>query len=258
MRGKEQPFSIDGAREKNLIGWLLGDARRAAGLSRERLCAALSAYGLDISPYGISKWEQGARTPNAYQLMALCRALSVRNPLELYAEELDAAGLRKLAEYRDDLIASGRYAPKRPRAAEIEYVELKLYDIAASAGTGSFLDSGDYELLRVPRDTVPAGTDCAIRVSGSSMEPVYRDGQIVWVRQTETIRPGEVGIFVQDGESFIKLYEERMPEASEIEDFTDSYGAVRMQPVLVSYNKKYAPRAVPAASYLKVVGRVLS
>ena len=257
MKTTGQSFRVAEAKEQNIVGRMLAEARRSAGLSRAELSGALRSCGLEISPSGISKWEQGTRTPTAYHMMALCRVLRIGDPLEIYAPELNAAGRQKLAEYREDLVASGRYAPQRKPAAELRCIDIKLYDIGVSAGTGSFLDGGGCELLRVSEDAVPEGTDYALRVSGRSMEPVYRDGQIVWVRETESIRPGEVGIFALDGESFIKLYEEQMPDEAVREEYTDSYGRVRMQPVLVSYNSEFAPRAVLPTSYFKVLGRVL-
>lgn len=258
MKEIEHPFRVERAREQNLIGELLSEARRELGMTRGELSEALAACGVEISASGVSKWEQGTRTPTAYHMMALCRVLKLHDPLEMYAEDLNAAGRKKLAAYREDLVASGRYRPERQRPVEVEYIEVRLYGIGVSAGTGAFLDSEDYELLRVPRDTVPTGTDYALRVSGRSMEPVYQDGQIVWVRETETIHPGEVGIFIHDGDSFIKLYQEQRPDAADIEELSDSYGNVRMQPVLLSYNPDYAPRVIRPSSYFKVVGRVLS
>lgn len=258
MRKMEQSFQITDAKEKNIVGEMLIEARRSAKLTRDGLSKALAKHGLEISASGISKWEQGTRTPTVYHMMALCQVLHIHNPLEMYADDLNSAGLKKLADYRDDLAASGKYAPVKPRNAEIEYLDVKLYNIAVSAGTGSFLDGEDYEMLRVPKDTVPMGTDFALRVSGNSMEPVYQNGQIVWVRETETIRPGEVGIFIHDGDSLMKLYEEREPDEGVIEEFTDSYGQVRPQTLLVSYNEAYAPRVILPTSFFKVVGRVLS
>lgn len=258
MRKIERPFLITDAKERNVIGEMLSEARRDAGMTRDGLSKALAVHGLDISASGISKWEQGTRTPTAYHMMALCKVLRIHNPMEMYAADLNGAGLKKLADYRDDLVASGKYAPVKPRRAEIEYLDVKLYNIAVSAGTGSFLDGEEYELLHVPRDTVPDGTDFALRVSGNSMEPVYQNGQIVWIRETETIRPGEVGIFIHDGESFMKLYEEREPDETAAEDFMDSYGMIHPQPVLISYNEEYAPRVILPTSFFKVVGRVLS
>ena len=256
MREKERFFSIAKAKDENLIGELLSEARRRAGLSRERLSAALARYGLDISAYGLSKWEQGARTPNAYQMMALCRALDIHNPLDMYAEELSGAGLKKLAEYRDDLIASGRYAPVSSAPAEIEYIDMPVSFLAVSAGTGTFLDESNYEVVRVPRASVPAGAVLGLRVSGDSMEPVYTDGQIVWVARSETLRPGEVGIFAYDGDGYIKVYGEQEPEDAEA--FTDAWGNVHRQPVLISYNKKYPPRPVSPEASFQIVGRVLN
>ena len=249
-------FSIEEAREKNLVGELLGSARRDAGLSREKLSADLKRYGLEISAYGISKWEQGTRTPNTYQMIALCQVLHIHNPLDMYAEKLNSAGLKKLADYRDDLIASGRYAPIPKAPAELEYIDMPVSYLAASAGTGMFLDDGNYEIVSVPRASVPAGAVLGIRVSGDSMEPVYTDGQIVWIAQSESLHPGEVGIFAYDGDGYIKVYGEQEPEDTEA--FTDAWGNVHMQPVLISYNKKYPPRPVSPEASFQIVGRVLS
>ena len=79
-----------------------------------------------------------------------------------------------------------------------------------------------FRLLSVPKNTIPAGAEFGIRVSGDSMMPTYCDGQIVWIQQCQTLNPGEVGIFIYDGEGYIKSYEEQEPEDREA--FTDSYG----------------------------------
>ena len=71
--------------------------------------------------------------------------------------------------------------------------------------------------------------------------PDYHDGQIVWMQRCETLRVGEVGIFLYDGCGYLKEYREQEPEDSVRDSFTDSDGAVRKQPVLVSYNRRYAP-----------------
>lgn len=88
------------------------------------------------------------------------------------------------------------------------------------------------------------------------MMPTYCDGQIVWIQQCQTLNPGEVGIFIYDGEGYIKSYEEQEPEDREA--FTDSYGICHMQPVMVSYNPKYPPRVVLPDVRFEIVGRVLN
>ena len=52
--------------------------------------------------------------------------------------------------------------------------ERKVFTEPASAGTGLFLDSDQYEEFEVG-DDVPAASDFGIRVSGVSMEPIYVD-----------------------------------------------------------------------------------
>ena len=112
-------------------------------------------------------------------------------------------------------------------------------------------------MVSFPESSVPEGAEFGLRVSGDSMEPVYHDGQIVWVQQCDRVGVGEVGIFIYDGDGYIKVYNEQMPHEVDREDFTDSYGNVHMQPIMISYNQKYQPRYVSAHSNFQVVGRVL-
>ena len=251
MKTDRNTRDMAAAREQNLVGGRIAEARRDAGLSLEALSRRLAERGIDISYKGLSKWEKGETVPNAYQLMAVCRVLDIRDLLET-APELNAVGRRKLADYRADLVASGRYVPA---AAQIEYIDMPVYYLPVSAGTGVFLDEDAFETVSFPRASVPAGAEFGLRVSGDSMEPVYQDGQIVWVQPCDALRPGEVGIFVYDGEGYIKVYGEREPEDADA--FADSYGGVRKQPVLISYNKRYAPRAVSPEAGFQIVGRVL-
>jgi phage repressor protein C with HTH and peptisase S24 domain len=146
------------------------------------------------------------------------------------------------------------FAP--PRAVPEEpFVLQPTYSLRASAGNGNFLDSSDFEVIGYSKSEVPAGADFALYVGGDSMEPVYHDGQLVWVHKCRALRPGEVGIFSCDNEGYIKMYAEREPEHPE--DFTTSDGVVRKQPVLVSYNRKYPDRVISAAVDFRIIGRVL-
>ena len=258
MLKKKDVLDVRIARENNLIGKRIAAARHEKGLSLADCAAALEKHGVTISRKGLSKWETGENTPNAYQLMGVCHALGIEDIYPRSLPELNDIGLRKLKEYRADLIATGKYAPEPVFTGAIDYIDMPVSYLAASAGTGAFLDDGNYEIVSVPRASVPAGAVLGIRVSGDSMEPIYNDGQIVWIEQSETLRPGEVGIFACDGDGFLKVYGEQEPDGELIEAFTDSYGIVHKQPVLISYNKKYPPRAVSPEASFQIVGRVLN
>lgn len=251
-------------REQNIIGKRLSEARQERGLSLTAMSELLTQYGLTVHRQGISKWEMGGSVPSAYQLLAVCHALKIEDGISYFTgepdkESLNAAGQRKLNAYKDDLIASGRYRPQMLiRENVIEYIDMRISDLPASAGTGEFLNDDSFTTIQVPKSKVPYNADFGVRVSGDSMEPVYHDGQIVWVQQCNSLRSGEVGIFICDGEGFIKLYNEQKPEDACVDDFTDSSGVLHMQPVLISYNKRYEPKLISSSTVFRIAGRVLN
>lgn len=258
---KAVAYHADIERENNVIGSRIEEARVMRGLSQKDFCQLLSAYGVEVTPTAISKWTARGSIPNAYQLVAICHALQIDDGLMYftrdYMPQLNADGIRKVENYRADLIASGNYKPQARADKKIRYIKMPISSLSVSAGTGAFLDEGNFEMVEFPENAVPAGADFGVRVSGNSMEPVYHDGQIVWVHQCEIVTPGQVGIFTCDGEGFMKVYHEQEPDEEYAEDYTDSYGVVRMQPVLVSYNQDYPDRIIPPTSTFQVVGRVL-
>ena len=115
------------------------------------------------------------------------------------------------ADYRADLVASGRYRPRRAASRDniIEYTEIDISQWSASAGTGDWLGEDSFEKMRFPASEVPDGADFGVRVNGDSMEPVYHDQQIVWVQRCNSLLPGEVGLFIYDGDGYIKVYDEQ-------------------------------------------------
>ena len=252
-------YNAANEQQDNIIGQRIAQARTQVGLSLAKFSTLLEDYGVSVSAAAINKWEVGKAVPSAYQLMAVTQALHLDDNLSQflgnYKPEMNEEGMRKVATYKADLIASGRYKPQS--ANIIKYIEMPVSSLAVSAGTGAFLDEGNFEMISFPESTIPAGAEFGLRVSGDSMEPVYHDGQIVWVQQCDEVAVGEVGIFIYDGEGYIKVFHEQMPCSAEIEEFTDSYGNVHMQPVMISYNQKYRPREISAHAGFQVVGRVL-
>lgn len=102
---------------------------------------------------------------------------------------------------------------KRPK-----YTILK-YDIPASAGTGSWLDDSNAEIIELDSPP-PHGAAFILEVRGDSMEPTYYDGDFVYIKPQPTINIGQIGIFYHDGDSYIKELGKG---------------------VLLSHNKKYKP-----------------
>lgn len=254
-------YNAETEREQNTIGMRIAEARKRSGMSLVVFSECLKAYGVTVGDGGLSKWETGKTIPNAYQLMAISCALGLEDEPRYfigdYMPRLNDVGLKRVADYKADLIASGRYRPEPKTRTSIRYVEMPVSSLAVSAGTGAFLDEGNFEMLRFPEGSIPAGAEFGIRVSGDSMEPVYHDGQIVWVQQCSELAIGQVGIFIYDGEGYLKAYDEQEPSEEDREDFTDSYGETHAQRVMVSFNQAYAPKVVSPHVEFQIVGRVL-
>lgn len=259
---KKEIYQAAEEQELGVVALKIEAARKKKQMSKRELQHQLEERGVSVAYQSLIRWERNEAIPNAYQMLAICDALDIPDSYRYFMNgtmELNDIGLQKVEEYKADLIASGKYAPvpiAKPNA--VKYREMPVSTLAASAGTGEFLDQENIELMRFPESSIPAGADYALRVNGDSMEPIYLDHQLVWVQVCHALRPGEVGIFVLDGEGYIKCYDEREPEEDELEDYTDSNGVVHNKPVLVSFNEKYAPRIVTRASKFMICGRVLN
>ena len=253
------------AKENNTIGRRIAALRKKRRMTQTDLIKLLSGYGVDIGQAAVTKWENGMTTPTAYQLIAISFALNAPDIAAEFAGitplpdlELNEPGLKKLDEYRELLIASGKYRIKPPEPAHCARTVIPTSYIRAAAGAGNFMDEENFEDREYPENAVPAGTDFALFVDGDSMSPIYINGQVVFVQQAETVRPGQVGIFSIDNEVVIKIYDEQEPDESVREEFTDGSGFVHPQVVLRSYNSDWAPRPVSPYQEFHIYGKVLN
>ena len=190
---------------KKDFGSIIANKRKDRKLSQPQLAALLCERGLDVKAHSISKWEKGDALPNPYQLLALSHIFGINDMLEYftgcspepqdYTPELSQKGLNILQMFKETLIASGKYAPHTRRSMPVT-IPVKVFMTPAAAGSGSFLNGEDYEMIDFNPDNVPEGTDFGIRVSGDSMLPRYVSGQIVFVEQCKELYPGEIGVFV--------------------------------------------------------------
>lgn len=141
--------------------------------------------------------------------------------LDTHGRDMVDTVLQKEVERMAELEAS------RPTVIDIQphledSTRLIEYHRSASAGTGVFiLGSEGVEQIPIPNTPENRKVDYAIKVSGSSMEPDYFDGDIVLVSQKVELNHGDVGIFIVNNDAYIKEYGEtelisRNPDADNI------------------------------------------
>ncbi len=116
--------------------------------------------------------------------------------------------------------------------------KIPIYMAPAAAGEPLSILADDYSLVKSA--DAPDEANFGIRISGDSMEPVIADASVVWVKKQEVLEPGDIGIFLLNGESVCKKLE-----------YTN--GAC----TLVSLNAKYEPIEILDSDDLRVVGRVI-
>lgn len=122
---------------------------------------------------------------------------------------------------------------------ESDWYEVKFYG-SISAGTGLYLDDEQVETINFGVDMVPSGTDFCLKVNGDSMEPMFHDGDYVFIKRETDFRNGTIGAVIVNGEAYLKkIY------------ITDN--SIK----LVSLNKKYKDITVTQDDNLKYVGTVV-
>lgn len=122
---------------------------------------------------------------------------------------------------------------------ETDWYEVKFYG-SVSAGTGLYLDDEQVETINFGADMVPSGADFCLKVNGDSMEPMFNNGDYVFIKRETDFRNGTIGAVIVNGEAYLKkIY------------ITDN--SIK----LVSLNKKYKDITVTQDDNLKYVGTVV-
>ena len=229
------------------FGRNLAKARKALHLTQKDVAALMKErYGLDVKSGSISHWEKEETVPSARQFLYLCEIYRIQNINETFGvfdqanplSHLNEAGMEKVYEYAGLLLHNDLY--KRPAAKIIPITrQLPRFYIAASAGTGQYLDSDAYEMIDVGSE-VSSLADYGITLAGDSMEPLYVNGQTVWVHRQDQLADGEIGIFYYAGNAYCKKYKVSDDKAW-----------------LVSLNRKYEPILIDESKEFKVFGKVV-
>ncbi|MGD6773391.1 helix-turn-helix domain-containing protein [Staphylococcus simulans] len=107
-----------------------------------------------------------------------------------------------------------------------------------SAGTGEqIFDEPQFKVT--VKGPVPAH-DLALQVNGNSMEPMFHDKEIIFIEKTHEIKNGQIGVFIIDGEAYVKKVF--------VEDD---------RPTLVSLNKDYPDLHFYENESVELVGKVI-
>jgi phage repressor protein C with HTH and peptisase S24 domain len=111
----------------------------------------------------------------------------------------------------------------RPPAKAIPLIGL------AEAGAGGYFDDGGFPTGKgwdeIPFPAINDEHAYALEISGSSMEPAYRDGTIIMVSPAASIRRGDrVVVKTRDGEVMVKELKRRTTKTVELRSINIDHG----------------------------------
>lgn len=169
--------------------------------------------------------KRGVNKANITSLIKICDGLNIdceslyygrilpkqnllnTSPLSLEEQE-HIKKYRSLSDYDKETVNG---LVNRLSAKPTEFVQLMppiivpYYGEVASAGTGQFVfDDIPPEMIEIENCMENMHVNFAIGVNGNSMEPTYSDGDTLLVEKQNSINVGEIGIFMIDGEAFVK------------------------------------------------------
>jgi len=228
--------------------------------------ASQAKFALDIgvSQTTFGRYERGESAPDSEFIASVCTKLGVEPrwlilgegpvySLERTTIEPARAGSLRAGEAQQEVVVQDKPQPTAGRTIEHDtgdIIMVPMVEARLSAGTGSF-ETGDgherfyaFRLDFLRRKGIPAQM-ALMRVSGDSMEPEIKDGDVVLIDQSQTTpTPG-------------KLFAVGVEDMVYIKEVNAAPGKL----VLSSYNKAYPALEVDARGDLvngiRIIGKAV-
>lgn len=208
---------------------------------------------LNVRPTSISAWESGRNKPLMDKITLMATLFNVstsdivgdtftkNNIIEIY-NKLSKTNQNKVLSVAEDLLNNqqnnNRNVIKFPK--DDDTLEITASGVL-SAGVGEFLDDSTKPFTVTVHKPVPSNYDYAFQINGHSMEPVYQDKQVVFVKKEDDYRDGQIIAAVMDGCAYLK-----------------KLSVVDGEATLVSLNPQYPNIKVDKENGVKVLGVVFS
>lgn len=194
----------------------LKQARKNSKLTQKQI-----AEMLNISDNSVSNWEKGVSRPDIEQVAQLCRILKISadtlldNNLEVNLTPDEFVRIKKyrsLDPYSkkavDSLLNIEYERCERKQVTKRKTIHLPKSVLKASAGLGNWLDEQQLESVSVIDTAESRKATLIIEVEGDSMNPMFQNGDNVLVNTQQRVEIGDIGIFILDGNGYIKKFAE--------------------------------------------------
>ncbi len=225
---------------RNLVGMSIDELSKKSGVPKSTLSKITSGITKDpgIETVKAIVYAMGFMLDDLDKINSETKHREDKNPLFTKQEMSYIKKYRGLDDHGKKIvdIVLDEELNRIEQECKEKIIYIDLFDLPASAGFGNLVEGEYRTLIEVPDTALNRNADFCVRVSGDSMKPEYKDGAIVMVKKGQ-VNVGDVGIFVLDGESYIKELGEGK---------------------LISYNKNYPDLLLGDYSTIFVAGKVIS
>lgn len=235
--------------ENKIIAQQIKLLRAKMGWTQEQL-----ADKMGVSKQSVSNWETGFKVPRMGELQKLSDIFKVnigyitdgevKFPnfelrIATIINKLDDSHKDKVLSYAERQLEEQNNILKFPDRINEDNNNTVLNYGYVSAGTGEYMIDNQPEEITV-HGGIPADYDFAVTINGDSMEPMFADGQVIFVRNTVEAISGQIVIAELNGDAYVKKLQ-----------------ADESSCRLVSLNSKYKPINIDEDDDFKVVGVVV-
>ncbi|HHO6115888.1 TPA: helix-turn-helix domain-containing protein [Staphylococcus aureus] len=200
----------------------------------------------------ISNYETGYRTPKQDDLFEIAHILNIsiddlfptrnnkKNDITSIYNKLTPPRQGNVLNYANEQLDEQN--SKGDNIVDINSYKQEKIEVnvngCVSAGVGERLH-GETLFTEMVKAPIPPH-DLALKVNGDSMEPMFKDGEIIFVEKSHNIKNGQIGIFIIEEEAYVKkvfVEDDRL--------------------TLVSLNKKYRDLHFYRNESVRLVGKVI-
>lgn len=235
--------------DKKQLSLTLKRLRERAGLTQSDVA---SHFGKKQQT--IASWENGQSQPDVITLFSLCKLYNADissdfgfpasysqfqlSALEraylLMVRALDESGrtlVKMIIDHEHSRCSVPVEQPEEPAEDDSNVVGLSgLFPHLglASAGAGALAQDDPVDWER--RAEAPKHATATVTIKGESMEPLFHDGDLIFVDTTRPAEEGEIGVFAVDGQTYCKRLR-YVDGVAHLESLNPKYG-----PIIVNHD----------------------
>lgn len=167
--------------------------------------------GIKMGKSTFSQYVNGIQSPDQDRIFLLSKTLDVNEPWLMGFDVIKERTSDKERNEQKTILTIYNQLTKNRQAKVYDFASYQLKEQHSkisylygyiSAGTGEFMEETQKEEIQIP-ENAPAH-DFVLKVNGDSMEPLFDNGEYIYIKSTSVARDGQIIACMIDNEAFVK------------------------------------------------------